>query len=166
MRIGFGYDVHPIGSDRPLVLGGVRIEAPFGLVGHSDADVIAHAVMDAMLGALALGDIGVHFPPSDEAYRGADSMELMAHVVALIAKEGYGLGNVDVMVLAEKPKLLPHVPAMRENIARVCGVDPGQVSIKATTTEKLGFVGRGEGIAAQAVALLVKADESIREVAR
>ncbi|WP_067621063.1 2-C-methyl-D-erythritol 2,4-cyclodiphosphate synthase [Alicyclobacillus acidiphilus] len=159
MRIGIGYDVHQIDESRPLVLGGVQIEAPFGLLGHSDADVILHAVMDAMLGALALGDIGVHFPPSDDRFKDADSMKLLEHVVRLVAQEGYQLGNLDVMVLAEAPKLLPHVMAMRTNIASVCHVDIGQVSIKATTNEKLGFIGRKEGIAAQAVALLVQADK-------
>lgn len=155
MRIGIGYDVHQIDENRPLILGGVQLDAPFGLLGHSDADVILHALMDAMLGALALGDIGVHFPPTDEAYKDANSLKLLEHVVQLIDKEGYRLGNVDVMVLAEAPKLLPHVPMMRANIAKVCGADIGQVSIKATTNEKLGFIGRKEGIAAQAVALLV-----------
>lgn len=160
MRIGMGFDVHAIHPSRPLVLGGVTLDAPFGLLGHSDADVILHAAMDAMLGALALGDIGQHFPPSDEAYRDADSLQLLAHVVSLIEQEGYRLGNLDVMVMAEAPKLLPHVPEMRARIAKVCHVTVKDISIKATTMEQLGFVGRREGIAAQAVALLVKDETS------
>ncbi|EPZ45899.1 hypothetical protein N007_07645 [Alicyclobacillus acidoterrestris ATCC 49025] len=154
MRIGNGFDVHEIVSGRPLVLGGERIPAEFGLLGHSDADVVLHAVMDAMLGALALGDIGHHFPNTDARYKDANSMELLRHVVRLVTEQGYRLCNLDVMVLAEAPKLAPHVTRMRENIAGACGCDVQQVSIKATTMETLGFVGRKEGIAAQAVVLL------------
>ncbi|GEO26704.1 2-C-methyl-D-erythritol 2,4-cyclodiphosphate synthase [Alicyclobacillus acidoterrestris] len=154
MRIGNGFDVHEIVSGRPLVLGGERIPAEFGLLGHSDADVVLHAVMDAMLGALALGDIGHHFPNTDVRYKDANSMELLRHVVRLVTEQGYRLCNLDVMVLAEAPKLAPHVMRMRENIAGACECDVQQVSIKATTMETLGFVGRKEGIAAQAVVLL------------
>ncbi|ACV59738.1 2-C-methyl-D-erythritol 2,4-cyclodiphosphate synthase [Alicyclobacillus acidocaldarius] len=159
MRIGLGYDVHRIAEGRPLVLGGVRIDAPFGLLGHSDADVIAHAIIDALLGSLGLGDIGQHFPPDDDRFEGADSLSLMREVVAMIEREGYRVGNVDVMVIAERPKLLPHVPAMRRRLAEVLQVHERDVSIKATTNEKMGFIGRGEGIAAQAVALVVRLDK-------
>ncbi|WP_206830627.1 2-C-methyl-D-erythritol 2,4-cyclodiphosphate synthase [Alicyclobacillus fructus] len=155
MRIGLGYDVHRIAEGRRLVLGGVTLDAPFGLLGHSDADVIAHAIMDALLGSLGLGDIGQHFPPDDPRFEGADSLALMREVVAMIRREGYRVGNVDVMVIAERPKLLPHVPAMRARLAEALGVGERDVSIKATTNEKMGFIGRGEGIAAQAVALVV-----------
>ncbi|SIS72043.1 2-C-methyl-D-erythritol 2,4-cyclodiphosphate synthase [Alicyclobacillus vulcanalis] len=155
MRIGLGYDVHRIVEGRPLVLGGVHIDAPFGLDGHSDADVIAHAIMDALLGSLALGDIGQHFPPNDERFEGADSLMLMREVVAMVERAGYRVGNVDVMVIAERPKLLPHVPEMRRRIAEALGVSDADVSIKATTNERMGFIGRGEGIAAQAVALVL-----------
>ncbi|MCL6488996.1 MAG: 2-C-methyl-D-erythritol 2,4-cyclodiphosphate synthase [Alicyclobacillus mali] len=155
MRIGLGYDVHRIVEGRPLVLGGVRIDAPFGLLGHSDADVVAHAIMDALLGSLGLGDIGQHFPPDDDRFEGADSLSLMREVLAMVEREGYRVGNVDVMVIAERPKLLPHVPAMRRRLAEVLQVRERDVSIKATTNEKMGFIGRGEGIAAQAVALLL-----------
>lgn len=154
MRIGHGFDVHVISRERPLVLGGVHIPSDFGLLGHSDADVVLHAVMDAMLGALALGDIGRHFPNTDERYRGANSMELLAYVWKLIKSSGYELGNLDVMVLAEAPKIAPYIDGMRENIRRVCEAEMNQISIKATTMETLGFIGRKEGIAAQAVVLL------------
>lgn len=160
MRIGNGFDVHVISRNRPLVLGGVRIPSDFGLLGHSDADVVLHAVMDAMLGALALEDIGHHFPNTDERYRGANSMELLNHVWELVTSHGYELGNLDVMVLAERPKIAPYTSGMRENIRRVCQADINQISIKATTMETLGFIGRQEGIAAQAVALLKPKDES------
>ncbi|MDI9258855.1 2-C-methyl-D-erythritol 2,4-cyclodiphosphate synthase [Alicyclobacillus sendaiensis] len=162
MRIGLGYDVHRIAEGRPLVLGGVRIDAPFGLVGHSDADVVAHAIMDALLGSLGLGDIGQHFPPDDPRFEGADSLSLMGEVVRMVGREGYRVGNVDVMVIAERPKLLPHVPEMRKRLAEVLQVRERDVSIKATTNEKMGFIGRGEGIAAQAVALVVPSDEGRR----
>ncbi|WP_062309721.1 2-C-methyl-D-erythritol 2,4-cyclodiphosphate synthase [Alicyclobacillus sendaiensis] len=162
MRIGLGYDVHRIAEGRPLVLGGVRIDAPFGLVGHSDADVVAHAIMDALLGSLGLGDIGQHFPPDDPQFEGADSLSLMGEVVRMVGREGYRVGNVDVMVIAERPKLLPHVPEMRKRLAEVLQVRERDVSIKATTNEKMGFIGRGEGIAAQAVALVIPSDEGRR----
>ncbi|WAH37371.1 2-C-methyl-D-erythritol 2,4-cyclodiphosphate synthase [Alicyclobacillus dauci] len=155
MRIGFGFDVHEVAPDRPLVLGGVQIPAEFGLLGHSDADVVLHAVMDAMLGALALGDIGQHFPNTDSRYKDADSYALLQRVWTLVTSQGYKLGNLDVMVLAEAPKLTPHVGKMRERIASACEANTGQISVKATTMETLGFVGRREGIAAQAVVLLV-----------
>jgi 2-C-methyl-D-erythritol 2,4-cyclodiphosphate synthase len=158
MRIGHGYDVHRLVPDRALILGGVQIPYELGLLGHSDADVLLHAVCDAILGALGQGDIGRHFPDSDERYRGVSSLRLLAEVVDLATVGGYRLGNLDVTVIAQRPRLAPHVPAMRENIARVCRSEEGRVNIKATTTEGLGFEGRGEGIAAAAVVLLEKAD--------
>lgn len=154
MRIGNGFDVHQLAEGRRLVLGGVEISHNKGLLGHSDADVILHAAMDAILGALALGDIGHHFPNTDERFAGADSMELASHVTKLMTEAGYRVGNLDVMVLAEAPKLAPHIPAMRDNLARVFLSEINSVSIKATTMEGLGFVGAEEGIAAQAVVLL------------
>ena len=154
MRIGSGFDVHRLVEGRKLILGGVDIPFEKGLDGHSDADVAIHALMDAILGALALGDIGQHFPPSDETYRGADSMKLLSAVVSLMKEKGYRIGNVDLTVIAEKPKMAPHIPMMRQNIAAVLETEIENVSVKATTTEKLGFTGRGEGIAAEAVVLL------------
>ncbi|MBP0973635.1 MAG: 2-C-methyl-D-erythritol 2,4-cyclodiphosphate synthase [Oscillospiraceae bacterium] len=156
MRIGHGYDVHKLVEGRDLILGGVKIPHTLGLLGHSDADVLLHAISDALLGALALGDIGKHFPDTDPAYKGADSLMLLRHVVALIEKEGYVLGNLDATVLAQRPKLRPYIDQMRQNIADACGADISQVSVKATTEEHLGFTGREEGIAAHCVALLVK----------
>ena len=156
MRIGHGYDVHKLAQDRKLILGGVDIPYEKGLLGHSDADVLTHAVMDALLGALALGDIGQHFPDTDPRYEGADSLQLLSHVVQLISAQGFQLGNVDATILAQAPKLAPHIPAMRENLARSMGVDVSQVSVKATTEEGLGFTGQKEGIAAHAVALLLE----------
>lgn len=156
MRIGHGYDVHKLAEGRRLVLGGVDIPHEKGLLGHSDADVLTHAVMDALLGALALGDIGQHFPDTDPRYEGADSLVLLGHVTALLRELGFQVGNVDATVLAQAPKLAPHIPAMRENLARAMGADVSQVSVKATTEEGLGFTGRKEGIAAHAVALLLK----------
>ncbi len=156
IRIGHGYDVHKLTEGRDLILGGVKIPHTLGLLGHSDADVLAHAVMDAFLGALALGDIGKHFPDTDERYKGADSMALMRHVVSLIGEKGYTIGNLDATILAQKPKLAPHIDAMRENIAAVCGIPVTSVSVKATTEERLGFTGREEGISAHCVALLLK----------
>lgn len=156
VRIGSGFDVHRFEKGRRLVLGGVEIESEVGLLGHSDADVILHAIMDAMLGALALGDIGQHFPDTDEAYSGADSRDLARHVWKLVCEQGFELGNMDVMVLAQIPKLAPHLPKMRAQIADLFDAEVSQISIKATTTEKLGFVGREEGMAAQASVLLVK----------
>ena len=154
MRIGHGYDVHRLTQGRRLILGGVEIPFEKGLLGHSDADVLAHAVMDALLGAAALGDIGKLFPDSDPAYEGADSLELLGRVARALGENGYKVGNVDATVLAQRPKLAPHIPLMRERLAAAMGVDPGQVSVKATTEEGLGFTGAGEGIAAHAVALI------------
>ena len=154
-RVGTGFDVHPFAKGRPLILGGVHIAHPRGLAGHSDADVVAHAVADALLGAAALGDLGEHFPSRDPRYAGADSLELLAQVVQRIGERGWRVGNVDCTVIAEWPKLAPHRDAMRANLARVLGVPLADVSVKATTTEKLGFTGREEGIAAHASALIV-----------
>ncbi len=154
MRIGHGYDVHRLVEGRKLILGGVEIPFEKGLLGHSDADVLAHAVMDALLGAAALGDIGKLFPDSDPAYAGADSLVLLRRVAEVLAEHGYGIGNVDATVLAQRPKLAAHIPLMRERLAAAMGVGPGQVSVKATTEEGLGFTGTGEGIAAHAVALI------------
>lgn len=156
MLIGFGYDVHRLVPGRPLVLGGVTIPGERGLEGHSDADVVLHALMDALLGAAGLGDIGRHFPPTDPAYEGADSLELLRRVVALLAAEGYRPVNCDITVVAERPKIGPHVEAMRERISAVLDVEPRRVSIKATTNERMGFVGREEGMAAYAVALIAE----------
>lgn len=154
MRIGHGYDVHQLVEGRPLILGGVTIDYELGLLGHSDADVLLHAICDAILGALALGDIGRHFPDSDAAYAGADSRDLLHRVVTMMTDKGYRIGNLDATILCQKPKLAPHIAAMVENVADDCRAEAGQVNIKATTTEKLGFVGQGEGIAAHAVVLL------------
>ncbi len=155
MRIGHGYDVHKLVEGRPLILGGVTIPWEKGLLGHSDADVLTHAVMDALLGAAALGDIGGLFPDTDPAYAGADSIELLRQVMTRVRQEGYTLGNLDVTVLAQQPKLKPHIPAMRACLADACGVQIEQISIKATTEEGLGFTGSGEGMAAHAVCLLL-----------
>lgn len=154
MRIGHGYDVHRLTEGRKLILGGVEIPFEKGLLGHSDADVLSHAVMDALLGAAALGDIGQLFPDSDPAYEGADSLKLLRRVAQALGEHGYGIGNVDATVLAQRPKLAPHIPEMRERLAAAMGIEPGRVSVKATTEEGLGFTGAGEGIAAHAVALL------------
>ena len=154
MRIGQGYDVHRLTEGRDLILGGVKVPYEKGLLGHSDADVLAHAVMDAMLGALALGDIGHLFPDTADEFEGADSMELMAEVVRVCRENGYKIGNIDATVIAQAPKLAPHIEAMRENIAKVCGCDVSQISVKATTEEKLGFTGEKLGISAHAVALM------------
>jgi 2-C-methyl-D-erythritol 2,4-cyclodiphosphate synthase len=155
MRIGNGFDVHAFAAGRRLVLGGVVIPFDRGLAGHSDADVLLHAVADAIIGALALGDIGVHFPDTDPRWKGADSRMLLRHVMSLARERGYAIGNVDATVVAEAPRLRPHVDAMRANIAADLGCDPSAVSVKATTTERLGFTGREEGIAALASVLLV-----------
>lgn len=155
-RIGHGYDVHRLTENRKLILGGVDIPYEKGLLGHSDADVLLHAIADALLGALALGDIGKHFPDTDPAYAGADSLVLLSRVAALVKEKGYAVGNVDATILCQKPKLAPHIQTMRENIAKALGTDTDAVSVKATTEEKLGFTGAGEGIAAHSVALLVK----------
>ena len=154
MRIGHGYDVHRLVADRKLILGGVEIPHTLGLLGHSDADVLTHAIMDAMLGALALGDIGQHFPDTDPRYAGADSIALLRHVNGLIQKEGWELGNLDATILAQAPKLASHIPEMRKRLAEAIGCDLQQVSVKATTEEKLGFTGNQEGIAAHCVVLL------------
>ena len=156
MRIGHGYDVHRLVPERKLILGGVEIPYEKGLLGHSDADVLTHAVMDALLGAAALGDIGKLFPDNDPAYAGADSLMLLRRVMDVLAEHGYTVGNVDATVLAQRPKLAPHIPLMRERLAAAMGVDPDRVSVKATTEEGLGFTGTGEGIAAHAVALIEK----------
>ena len=156
MRIGHGYDVHQLAEERRLILGGVNIPYEKGLLGHSDADVLTHAVMDALLGAAGLGDIGRHFPDTDPAYAGADSLKLLAHVVRLLAEQGYVVGNVDATVLAQRPKLASYIPRMRDNLARVMGIESSQVNIKATTEEGLGFTGSGEGMAVHAVALIEK----------
>ncbi len=153
-RIGHGYDVHRLTEGRRLILGGVDIPHSTGLLGHSDADVLLHAVMDAMLGALALGDIGKHFPDTDEEYRGADSLKLLKRVAEICREEGYAVGNIDATVIAQAPKLAPYIGEMRENIARVCGCGVSQISVKATTEEKLGFTGERLGISAHAVALM------------
>ena len=151
-RFGMGYDVHRLVEGRKLILGGVDVPYEKGLLGHSDADVLLHAVSDAILGAAALGDIGTHFPDTDEQFKGADSGKLLAEVVRLVRAEGYAIGNVDATIVAQAPKLLPHIPRMRENIARLLGVVVGDVNVKATTEERLGFTGNGEGMSAYAVA--------------
>ena len=155
MRIGHGYDVHRLAENRKLIIGGVDIPYEKGLLGHSDADVLTHALMDAMLGALALGDIGKLFPDNDDAYKGADSLVLLEKVNERINAMGYAIGNLDCTVIAQRPKLAPHIPQMRENLARVLCCDVSKVSVKATTEEHLGFTGAGEGIAAHAVTILV-----------
>lgn len=154
-RIGHGYDVHRLVENRKLILGGVEIPFERGLLGHSDADVLTHAVMDAVLGAAALGDIGRHFPDTDPAYLGADSLVLAAHVRNLIEARGYRVNNIDATVIAQRPKLAPYLASMRDKLAAVFGVDADAVNVKATTEEKLGFTGSGEGIAVHAVASLV-----------
>ena len=154
-RIGHGYDVHRLAEGRRLILGGVDIPWERGLLGHSDADVLTHAVMDALLGAAGLGDIGQHFPDTDPAYAGADSLKLLEHVAGLLRERGFVVGNVDATVLAQRPKLAPHIPQMRENLARAMGAEPAQVNVKATTEEGLGFTGSGGGMAAHAVCLLI-----------
>lgn len=156
MRIGHGYDVHRLVTGRKCILGGVEIAHETGLDGHSDADVLAHAVMDALLGAAALGDIGRHFPDHDPAYAGADSMVLLRQVGQLLAGHGWRIGNIDATVIAQAPRLAPHIGAMRENIAAALGIETGQINVKATTEEKLGFTGAGEGIAAHAVCLIIQ----------
>ena len=153
-RVGMGFDVHRLVEGRELWLGGVNIPWERGLLGHSDADVAIHALCDALLGAAALRDIGYHFPDTDPRYKGIDSRLLLRHVVRLLDDNGYKLGNCDITICAEQPKLNPHIPAMQQQLAQCMDCDPGQVSIKATTTERLGYTGRGEGIAAYAVALI------------
>ena len=154
MRIGHGYDVHRFAENRNLILGGVKIPYEYGLLGHSDADVLVHAIMDSLLGAAALGDIGKLFPDTDENYKGADSMILLKRVCAVLKENGYTICNIDSTVIAQKPKLKDYIELMRKNIAVVCGIDISCVSVKATTEEKLGFTGRLEGISAHAVCLI------------
>ena len=156
LRVGCGYDVHKLVEERKLILCGVEVPYELGLLGHSDADVALHALMDALLGAAALGDIGKHFPDTDERFKGADSMKLTEHVVGLLAERGWQINNVDVTIIAQRPKLASFIPAMRANVARVLGVEKEAVNVKATTTEKLGFTGRGEGIASEAVASIIR----------
>lgn len=154
MRIGHGYDVHKLTENRKLILGGVCIPYEKGLLGHSDADVLVHAVMDALLGAAALGDIGRHFPDTDEKYKNADSIELLRHVVSLLEDKSYKISNIDATIIAQAPKLKPYIPQMVKNIANVCGISEEQVNVKATTEEKLGFTGEGLGISAHSVCLI------------
>ncbi len=156
IRIGNGYDIHKLVSGRPLILGGVELEHELGLLGHSDADALTHAIMDAMLGALSLGDIGHYFPPSDPQWAGADSLMLLTQVNQLIQAQGWRIGNIDSVVVAERPKLKPHIKEMRSRLATTLNLEPERIGIKATTNETLGPVGREEGIAAYAVALLIK----------
>ena len=159
MRIGHGFDVHRLVPDRPLILGGVTVPYEHGLLGHSDADVLLHAVADAILGALGLGDIGRHFPDTDPTYKGIDSTLLLEHVVGLAEKRGFRVGNLDTTIIAQRPKLAPHLAQMVKNLARICQAPGDAVNVKATTTEQLGYTGRGEGISAHAVVLMVTADQ-------
>ncbi|MBB6636530.1 2-C-methyl-D-erythritol 2,4-cyclodiphosphate synthase [Cohnella thailandensis] len=156
IRVGQGFDVHQLTEGRDCIIGGVKIPYEKGLLGHSDADVLLHAISDAVLGALALGDIGKHFPDTDPAYKDADSVKLLERVWELATERGYKLGNADATIIAQAPKMAPHIPAMVEVIARSLGAETSQVNVKATTSEKLGFTGRGEGIAAQAIVCLVR----------
>ena len=158
MRVGMGYDVHKLVENRKLILGGVEIPHEKGLLGHSDADVLLHAIMDSILGALALGDIGKHFPDTDEKYKGADSMKLLEFVYNLIKEKGYAIGNLDATIIAQAPKMAPHIQTMRANIAKVLNTDIDNINVKATTEEGLGFTGNKEGISAQSICLLVKID--------
>ena len=158
LRIGHGYDVHRLVVDRKLILGGVDIPYDKGLLGHSDADVLLHAIADAILGALALGDIGKHFPDTDPAYKGASSIKLLRHVTNLAFDRGYRVGNLDATIVAQRPKLAPHIEAMRANLADTLEVAVGRINVKATTTEELGFAGRGEGIAAYAVVIMARTE--------
>lgn len=154
MRIGMGYDVHKLVPNRDLILGGVKIPHELGLLGHSDADVLLHSVMDALLGAAALGDIGKHFPDTDPAYKGADSVKLLEHVGRLIREAGYSIENIDATIIAQRPKMRPHIDTMRRNIKEALGIELDQINVKATTEEGLGFTGSEEGISAQAICLL------------
>ena len=154
MRIGFGYDSHRFDASRPLMLGGVRIDGAPGLAGHSDADALLHAIIDSLLGAAALGDIGSHFPDTDERWRGADSSALLAAVAAEVAEAGYRVGNIDATVICERPKLRPHIDAMRARIAEILGIEASKVSVKGKTNEGMGAIGRGEGMAVYCVSLL------------
>jgi len=156
MRVGFGFDVHQFSSNREFWLGGVKIPADIGISGHSDADVLLHAIADAVLGALALGDIGQHFPPSDQSIKNIDSKIILKHCIDLIHNKGYKVGNIDCTVVSEKPKIMPYAIKIREQIATICLVSKDDISVKATTNEKMGFIGREEGIAAYAIVALVK----------
>ena len=156
MRIGMGYDVHKLVEGRDLIIGGVKIPYELGLLGHSDADVLTHAVMDALLGAAGLGDIGKHFPDTDPAYKGADSLLLLEHVGKLLAENNYVIQNIDATIIAQRPKMAPHIMTMRENFAQRLGIRVDQVNVKATTEEGLGFTGEGKGISSQAICLLVQ----------
>lgn len=160
MRIGFGFDVHQLAEGKELWLGGINIPAPKGAVGHSDADVLLHAICDAILGALALGDIGKHFPDTDQSIKGIDSKILLARVVTLMTEKGYGIGNIDATLCLESPKIMPFVPLMCETIAAICKARTDEVSVKATTNEKMGFIGRKEGVTAYAVVLLKKLSDN------
>ena len=155
MRVGMGYDVHRLTENRDLIIGGVKIPYEKGLLGHSDADVLLHAIMDALLGAAAMGDIGKHFPDTDPAYEGASSMKLLDHVGKLLEEENYQIINIDATIIAQRPKMAPHIPQMVENVARVLKLEKNQVNIKATTEEGLGFTGTGEGISSQAICALM-----------
>ncbi len=161
MRVGMGYDVHRLVENRDLIIGGVKIPYEKGLLGHSDADVLLHAIMDALLGAAALGDIGKHFPDSDPEYKGADSLVLLKRVGDLLSEEGYVIENIDSIIIAQKPKMAPHIEQMRKNIADTLGLDISRVNVKATTEEGLGFTGTGEGISSQAVALIMSVENYI-----
>ena len=154
MRIGHGYDVHKLVEGRKLILGGIEVPHTLGLLGHSDADVLTHAIMDSILGAAALGDIGQHFPDNDDRYLGADSTELLRHVMELIREKGYRIGNLDATIIAQKPKLMPYLPQMRKKLAELMGISEDRLNLKATTEEHLGFTGRQEGISAHCVCLL------------
>ena len=156
MRVGMGYDVHRLVPERDLILGGVKIPWEKGLLGHSDADVLLHAVMDALLGAAALGDIGKHFPDTDPTYKGISSVKLLSHVGGLLEEKGYAIVNIDATISAQQPKMAPHIPLMRQHMAQALGIDESQINVKATTEEGLGFTGRGEGIASQAICLLAE----------
>lgn len=156
MRIGMGYDVHKLVENRDLILGGVKIPYEKGLLGHSDADVLLHAIMDSLLGAAALGDIGKHFPDTDPKYKGADSIKLLEFVGELLNKNNYKISNIDATIIAQRPKMAPHISTMRENIAKALNIDLDQINVKATTEEGLGFTGSGEGISSQSICLLIK----------
>ena len=156
MRVGLGYDAHPLVAGRPLILGGVKIPYHLGLMGHSDADVLTHAIGDALLGAVRAGDLGAHFPASDPAYKGISSLVLLKRIMELVHKRGFRPVNVDATVVAEKPRLAPHLPEMKANLAPILALSPEDINLKATTTEQLGFAGRGEGMAAYAVVLVIK----------
>lgn len=156
MRIGHGYDVHRLVENRDLIIGGVKIPYEKGLLGHSDADVLLHAVMDALLGAAALGDIGKHFPDNDEKYKNADSLKLLQHVKNILDSKGYKISNIDSTIIAQFPKMLPYIQTMRENIARILNLDIDCINIKATTEERLGFTGKGEGISAHSVCIIYR----------